>query len=62
MSVLVAFVKEKLADEKNISKVAHSAGVPMPWLRLLAQDRIPNPGVDRIEKLYSYYSGKQLTV
>jgi hypothetical protein len=40
--------------------IAEAAGVEWSWLRMFGTNRIPNPGVDNIERLYSYLTGNRL--
>ena len=40
---------------KNYRRVAAEAKVGFDWLNKLAQGAIPNPGSQRIERLFAYY-------
>lgn len=56
----------KLIEERprsvTLQDVADGAGVPMPWLKVLASRGIANPSVNRVEKLYTHLSGGALNV
>ena len=60
---LTAYVLHKLAEQPDrVAQIALDAKVPKPWLDFLIKGKITNPGVDRIEKLYEYLSGKKLKI
>ena len=44
---------------KNISE---ATGLPEPWLKTFAQEKVADPSVNRVEILYAYLNGKPLNV
>lgn len=42
--------------------IAEKIDVSVPWLKNLATGRIDDPSVNRIERLYTLLTGKQLNV
>jgi hypothetical protein len=40
--------------------IAEGAGVEWSWLRMFGTGKIPNPGVEVIERLYTYLTGRRL--
>lgn len=52
---------QKLLNESDVSlaKISVDTEIPFHWLSNFHRD-IGNPGVNRIETLYAYLSGKQL--
>lgn len=39
--------------------IAEGAGVEWSWLRMFGTGKIPNPGVDTVERLYTYLTGRR---
>jgi hypothetical protein len=50
----------KTLRDKDLLEVWKATGVPYFWLRKLASGRIQNPGVNRTQFLYEYFTGKKL--
>lgn len=46
------------AEPRGLLAVHTKTGVPYHWLRKFAAGRIPNPGVNRVQKLFEKLSGK----
>lgn len=46
----------------TLAVIARDCQVSEPWLRSLIDGRIPNPGVCRIERLYTYLTKKEIKV
>lgn len=51
------YVVRRANEEKRYRQVLEEAGLDASerWLRMIAKDQIPSPGVDRMEKLYRHY-------
>jgi hypothetical protein len=60
MLVVVNHLKSK--RDKDLLEIWKATGVPYFWLRKLASGRISNPGVNRTQFLYEYFTGKKLRV
>jgi hypothetical protein len=58
MLAVVGFLKTK--RDKDLLEIWKETGVPYFWLRKLAAGRINNPGVNRTQYLYEYFTGKKL--
>jgi hypothetical protein len=43
----------------NMRQIADDTGLGYDWLRSLNSGRIPNPGVQKIEKLHDYLAAHQ---
>ena len=54
----------KLLEESDLSshEISDGSGLPYDWLIGVKYDRIKNPSVNRIQQLYEFLTGKQLTV
>ena len=50
------------ADPRNVNVIHRDSGIPPDWLRLLRDDKILNPGVNRVVKLYEFLTGKTLDI
>lgn len=50
----------KTKRDKDLLQVWKETGVPYFWLRKLAAGRIQNPGVNRTQFLYEYFTGTKL--
>jgi hypothetical protein len=48
--------------DKTYNMILIDLGIPQNWLSLFANDRLPDPSVNRVQKLYEYLSGKTLVV
>lgn len=48
--------------DEDIFKIAVNTGLPYYWLRSFKTKRNKEPGVNKVEQLYTYLSGKQLEV
>lgn len=46
----------------TLKDVAAGAGVKEAWLKRLVANDIPEPGVGKVEAVYTYLSGKPLDV
>lgn len=44
----------------TLREIATASGVAHGWLRMFSMNRIPDPAVSRIEKLYHYLTGATL--
>ena len=63
MSTLYEQTLELLvASELTIQDIATQADLPYDWLVSIRYDRVKNPSVNRVQKLYEFLSGKPLTV
>jgi len=40
--------------------IVAATGLKKSWLEKFAQDQIPDPGVEKIETLFNFFSGKKL--
>lgn len=47
---------DMLREHKRYRQIAEDTGLGYEWLTKLAQGRIPDPGVKRIEALHAYLS------
>lgn len=54
----------KLINERNHSityeKIANDTGLNPVWLRYFAIGKFKDPGVNKVQKLYSYLNGKDI--
>lgn len=55
LTTTLALCRERSADELH-----KQTGLPYNWLYKLLREEIPDPSVNRIEKLYSHLTGKDL--
>lgn len=55
MESMKEYVVRRAREVKDYKRVAAEAKVGYDWLNKIAQDAIPNPGVDQIERLYHFY-------
>lgn len=55
METMREYVVRRAFEHKRYLEVSSSQKVGYEWLKKLAQGRIPNPGSDKIEKLYRHY-------
>ena len=55
METMRDYVVRRAAEEKRYREVSDETEVGYEWLCKLARDEIPNPGADRIERLFYYY-------
>lgn len=51
-----------IASKLTIQDIATQADLPYDWLVSIRYDRVKNPSVNRVQKLYEFLSGKPLTV
>jgi hypothetical protein len=58
MLAVVAELKKR--RDKDLLQIWKETGVPYFWLRKLASGRINNPGVNRTQFLYEYFTGTKL--
>jgi len=61
---LMTEVKRLIRERGDVTllQIYDATGVPPGWIQKLMSGVFPNPGVNRIQKLYEYLSGKKLTV
>lgn len=53
---ILEFVKGRLAASKGEwPSICVATGLKYSWLCKLAQDRIPNPGITKIQRLADYF-------
>jgi hypothetical protein len=45
-----------------VRTISEESGLPYDWLIGIKYDRIKNPSVNRVQKLYEYLAGKKLAV
>jgi hypothetical protein len=55
MESMKEYVVRRAREVKDYKRVSSEAQVGYDWLNKIAQDAIPNPGVEQIERLYHYY-------
>ncbi len=58
METMKQYVVRRAFEHKNYRQVSLESGIgedAYEWLCKIARDEIPNPGTERIEKLYHYY-------
>ena len=46
--------------ENQLETVAHKTKIPYLWLNKIADGRVKNPSVNRIQKVYEHLSGSKL--
>jgi hypothetical protein len=51
-----------IASELTLLDISMQADLPYDWLVSIRYDRVKNPSVNRVQKLYEFLSGKPLTV
>jgi hypothetical protein len=44
----------------TLAQIAEGAGVSLDWLKSYATGRVASPGVDNVEKVWTFLSGKEL--
>ena len=44
-------------DKRTLGEIAQGTGLGREWLSKLSQGRIPDPGVNKIEKLNAFLKG-----
>ena len=59
MESMKDYVVRRAFEHKHYREVAEETRVDMHWLTKLAYNKIPNPGVVRIERLYHFYKAKE---
>jgi len=50
------------ASSLSLREIADRADLPYDWLTAIKYDRIKNPSVNRIQKLYEFLTGNTLPV
>ena len=58
METMRQYVVRRAFEVKAYRRVARDSGIgeeAFEWLKILARGKIPNPGSDRIEKLFRHY-------
>lgn len=62
-SVLVTKTRELLhADKRSIPDIFKESGIPYYWLQNFSRNAMKNPSVYKVEKLYTFLSGKELSL
>lgn len=63
-STLLDYVVAELnkRQDKEFMVIWRDTGIPYYWLRKIARGEIKNPGIQRIQFLYEFFSGKKLEV
>lgn len=57
------FVRNKLKERtytQSLRLIALATGIKEPWIQAYGTGKIKNPPVDRVEKLFEYFTGKPL--
>lgn len=49
-------------DPRTFMEIYAASGVPYHWLKKFANGEYQNPSVNRIEHLYTFYTGKELVL
>lgn len=57
--VTVEALKNRPASLK-LRDIAEATAIPEGWLRMLAQGRIDDPGVNRVQTVYEHLTNKRL--
>lgn len=47
-------------EDLTILKIQEATGLPFHWLTKMAANQIPNPSVNRVQRLYEYLAGKPI--
>lgn len=55
-------VKLLRRDTRSLTQISFDAQIPVDWLKRLSSGRLRDPGVNRMQALYEYLTGKQLDV
>jgi transcriptional regulator with XRE-family HTH domain len=55
METMRQYVSRRAWEMKNYREVAKKAGVGEEWLKKIARNEIPNPGIEGLEKAYNYF-------
>lgn len=50
------------ASDKSLPLIYKETDIPFYWLRKFSSGTVPNPSVNRVQRLYEYLSGKKLEV
>ena len=59
MQATLALMREK---KFTLEEIHAATGLPFYWLRKFAGREISNPGVNRVQRLYEFLSGRELVV
>lgn len=46
----------------TLKKISDETGLPVGWLKVFSQDKVPDPSANRVETLYEYLTGERLKV
>lgn len=62
MSLMLETLKllKERGPEQTLPNIASETGIPFYWLRKFHYGEIKDPGVNRIQKLYEFLSGRPL--
>lgn len=60
---LMEEVQRLLQERKDVTHLAiyNALRIPPSWIRKFQKGHFPNPGVNRVQALYEFLSGKKLT-
>ena len=61
-SLMTATINLMRRSEQSTTDISVATGIAVDWLNRFRGNRIDDPGVNRVEVLYCYLSGKQLRV
>ena len=61
----VSMLKERTIEllresPKSVPMIAEDCGVSVRWLKYLKADKWDDPGVNKIERVYTYLTGRQI--
>jgi hypothetical protein len=58
---LMQRTREALAmTDRSYNKIYYDTLIPPNWLSMFASNKIKDPGVNRVEKLYTYLTGRAI--
>lgn len=49
-----------IKDTRALTTIANDSGLPYHWLHSFRYQKVSNPSVNRVQKLYEHLTGKQL--
>ena len=51
-----------IASPQSSFAISLATGIQVDWIRQFRINRFPNPGVNRVQRLYEFLAGKKLDV
>lgn len=51
-----------MTDRRSSFAISLATGIQVDWIRQFRINRFPNPGVNRVQRLYEFLAGRKLEV